>query len=186
MHPSLAAIDLRDRRLPLWLKWNFPSSGLLCSVGWFRTDVSKLHIGPSSRVKLSKDGILSQNTIKMLAYGNFFPACALTKENITLSIKPLMAGAKPKYKIYESPRRLQYAVFTPLWRVSPLEFEHTATILNCPLFGQKRYSRAKSTVRESWISPLNRRSDIWETGITEVVTVVKHREEGGELKNDPL
>ena len=38
-----------DRRLPLRLNWILPSSGLLRSVGWFRTDVSGLSV-PSSRV----------------------------------------------------------------------------------------------------------------------------------------
>ena len=37
---------IRDHRLPLWFAWILSSSGMLCSVGWFCTDVSGLRIGP--------------------------------------------------------------------------------------------------------------------------------------------
>jgi hypothetical protein len=32
-------LSLRGRRLPLWLNCILPSSGMLSSVGWFRTDL---------------------------------------------------------------------------------------------------------------------------------------------------
>jgi hypothetical protein len=34
-----------DGRLPPWLPWILPSSGLLCDLRWFETDVSGLPIG---------------------------------------------------------------------------------------------------------------------------------------------
>jgi hypothetical protein len=36
----------RDRKIPQRFTWILPSSGMLRSAGWFRTDVSGLRIGP--------------------------------------------------------------------------------------------------------------------------------------------
>ena len=44
----------RDRRLPLLLNWILPSSGLLRSVGWCRTDVSGLLTGPIFKSQVPK------------------------------------------------------------------------------------------------------------------------------------
>jgi hypothetical protein len=63
--------------------------------------------------------------------------------------------------------------------------EHTVTFVKLPLFCQKRYSRGKSTVGE-W-----RRNPMWPKiryvrGVTEVVTMIKHKETAGGWKNYPL
>ena len=42
---NFQALSLRDLKLLLWLNCILPSFGLLRSVSWFKTDVSRLPIG---------------------------------------------------------------------------------------------------------------------------------------------
>ena len=47
------AFTHRHHRLHPLLNWIFPSSGFLCGVRRFKTDVSELFLGPIFKVKLS-------------------------------------------------------------------------------------------------------------------------------------
>ena len=37
---------MRDRGVPPWLNWILPTSGLLRCLSWFKSDVSRLPVGP--------------------------------------------------------------------------------------------------------------------------------------------
>jgi hypothetical protein len=64
--------------------------------------------------------------------------------------------------------------------------EHTITFVKLPLFCQNGIAEENQPLGNVGEIRCDQRADISETSVTEVITMIKHRDMAGERKNYPL
>jgi hypothetical protein len=73
-----------------------------------------------------------------------------------------------------------------LWRVSTLRSNTLQHLWNCHYIAKNGIAEENQLLRNGGEILYERRSDIWEIGVTEVIIMIKHRGTEVEWENDPL